>query len=127
MQAQSGRSLIGNLLLIAGVVVAGYVGVRVIPVYTQHYSLLKSVKSVQQIPKDKLQGTSGAAISAIKQRIKKQFIIDDVRDFSFENITVKRVRAGYKVILDYSVTKPLFENIDLLFHFKTEIKVDSGE
>lgn len=130
MQQQKGMTLIGMVLTLTIVILAGIMLMRIVPVYLNHYSVTKSIDALAHIPKEDLSADPTATARLLKTRLMNQFYVNGIYDIKAKQVTLlpDRKKPGiYDVSLAYKVTKPLVGNIRLLFEFdvKKEISLDA--
>lgn len=127
MQKQQGMTLIGMLLTVAVVVMAGIVVMRIVPVYLQHYSIVQSIKALNSTSKSTLTGDPMSDATALRASITKRLDINSLQDLKPNELTITPVEGEkYLFKLDYQVIRPLVYNISLMFDFKDTIEVKPG-
>ena len=127
MRKQKGMTFIGMLFTIVVLVMAAVVVMRVIPVYLQYYSVLKSIKGLNSIPPSSLTGDPVADVDVLKSTLDKRLDVNDVDAFKENQLTIEPIGANkFRVKLKYQVIKPLVYNISLLFDFAHTEEVVTG-
>lgn len=127
MRTQQGMTFISMVFVIALVGFTSYIALRVLPVYMRHYTVVKALEAVKEIPRDELDGSPSYAIVVIKNKLNRQFTVDDIRNIDAKDIIIKRNRHGYTVSVKYSEVENLFKDIDLVFHFHPVVEVKLRE
>lgn len=126
MNKQKGMTLIGMILTLAIVVIAGIIVMRVVPVYIQHYSISQSIHALNRIPQEDLSSNPATNARLLKDKLKNQFYINGV-DVPVEKVKIIPDRkGGFQVLVNYKVIKPLVGNISLLFQFDLTKEVHPG-
>jgi len=104
---QRGVTFLGWLFLLAPLVVVGYAGVRLAPVYLNY---MKVVRALNLVASD---AAGNADPRAIRNTIDKHFEIDMVEYPTSKDIKVTRSGNGWDVEASYDDEAPLFGNISL--------------
>ncbi|HWW32309.1 MAG TPA: DUF4845 domain-containing protein [Steroidobacteraceae bacterium] len=118
---QRGVTFIGWLFLLTPLVVVGYAGVRLAPVYLNY---MKVVRALNLVASD---AASNADPRAIRTTIDKHFEIDMVDYPTSKDIKVtKSAAGGWDVEASYDDEAPLFANISLHVVFDKTVHAGSG-
>ena len=123
MRRQHGITLIGFAIVL---IVAGffaYAAMKLIPVYTEYFGVVKSLKS--------LQGDAGIENMGIEEIRRKLDTIFDVQyvdetDVPLNSVTLITSNGQRSLNVAYSVDKPFIYNIDLLVHFNYTVDLSKG-
>ncbi|MCW8399945.1 DUF4845 domain-containing protein [Legionella sp. PATHC038] len=127
MRKQHGMTFIGTLLTVVVLVMAAVVIMRIIPVYLQYYSVLKSVKGLNTIPPSTLTGDPIADVNVLKSTLDKRLDINGVESLKENQLSIEPLGANkFRVKLKYQVIKPLVYNMSLLFDFDHTEEVVTG-
>lgn len=123
MRRQHGITLIGFAIVLIVVGFFAYAAMKLIPVYTEYFGVVKSVKS--------LQGDAGIETMSIDEiRHKLDAIFDvqyvDETDVPLSSITLITANNQRSLNVAYSVDKPFIYNIDLLVHFNYTVDLSKG-
>ena len=116
---QRGITLIGFLIVLS---VAGffvYIGMKLLPVYTEYYSVVSAMKGVAQEP-----GIASRDPGAIRELFRRRFEIGYVESVRPEQIRILRDGTGPRLEVTYEVRRPLMFNLDFVAKF--EKTVDMG-
>lgn len=116
---QRGITLIGFLIVLS---VAGffiYIGMKLLPVYTEYYSVVSAMKGVAEEP-----GIANRDPGAIRELFRRRFEIGYVESVRPENIRILRDGTGPRLEVTYEVRRPLMFNLDFVAKF--EKTVDMG-
>lgn len=112
---QQGMTLTSFILVLAVVGVFVYVGMKLIPMYSEYFSVKKA-----------LEGMAGDADMAnndpakIKDLFFRRMDVNYGEDVKPENVVIKRKDAGWMMTVDYDVQRPLIANLDVVGHFHAE-------
>lgn len=120
LKKQQGMSMIGLLI---GMCIFGflvYTGIRVGPIYSEYYSVVKAMKVVADKP-----GIANESPNKIQDELLKGFWASyvDAKRVSKKNIKVIRGR-GKQLQVKYDVQEAFIGNIDLLLHFEKTIPLN---
>lgn len=110
-QAQ-GMTLIGFIIVLALVIFAAYIGIKLVPTYLNHYSVVTEMRAVV--------GEAGSANlppQAVRRNLMNRFEVSYVRHVRPENIRVERGQ-GTNLIVTNEVQEHLIGNIDALIRFE---------
>lgn len=110
-QAQ-GMTLIGFMIVLALVLFAAYLGIKLVPVYLNHYSVVTEMRSIAAEP-----GSANLPPQTIRRNLMTRFDVSYVRHVRPEDIRVERGQ-GTNLIVSYEVQEHLIGNIDALIRFE---------
>ena len=123
MLRQSGLTLIGFafVLIVAGFF--AYAAMKLIPVYTEYFGVVKSMKSLQAEA-----GIENATIEEIRKKLNVNFDIQYVDDASIpeKNIQLITKDGQHKLRIFYDKDVPFLYNVDLLVHFDHTVDLSHG-
>lgn len=123
MRREKGITLIGFLLMAALVCSLGLVTIKVVPVYINHYSVVRSIQALQTLPQEELKQVPPVVVAYLKERLFRQLYLNEIRFLTKKDIKIDRTRSGYKVTVPYEITTNLISNVFLLFKFKPSYEV----
>ena len=120
---QKGLTLIGFGIVL---VVAGffaYAAMKLIPVYTEYFGVVKSMKSLQTLP-----GIESMTIEDIRRKLNVNFDLQYVDDSSIpeKNIQLITKDGQHKLRIFYDKDLPFVYNVDLLVHFDNTVDLSHG-
>jgi len=104
--------LIGFLLLLSAGLFVVYIGMRLVPVYIQYYSVTAIMKELGEEP-----NSSNLSESQIRNNLSRRLSINSVYDVDARDFEIVRSN-GVNLILDYEVRKPLIGNVDAVMSFR---------
>ncbi|MDI1353155.1 MAG: DUF4845 domain-containing protein [bacterium] len=109
MQKQKGMTVIGMLVTVLAVLMAAIVVMRVIPVYIQHYSVVKAIKALNETPVANLTGDPASNVGVLRRDIEKRLDINGLEYFKENQLAIVPTEQEnkYRVVLKYQVIKPL--------------------
>ncbi len=112
--SQKGLSFFSGLAVVALVIFAALIAMKLIPIYLDHSALRKIVTTMNDDPSLKV-----GSVRDLRAHINKGMQINSIRDINGDE-AVKVTESGantYTVIVKYDVRAPLVQNVDLLVHF----------
>jgi hypothetical protein len=112
---QKGMSMIGLLIGISFFAFIVYTGIRLGPIYSEYYSVVKAMKLVANKP-----GAANKTQAVIKQEMMKSFYTSYVERAKEKDIKILRSR-GKQLQVKYDVQEPFIGNMDFLIHFEKTI------
>ena len=118
---QSGMTMLGFLITLAVVMFFLYCGMKIVPMYTEFYSVKKALASIAN--EQDAQITSKDKIRALFAR---QMQIDYVSVIKPEMLKIESTDTGYNMLMDYERRTPLFANLDVVAKFHAEQAVARG-
>lgn len=110
-QAQ-GMTLIGFMLVLALVIFAAYIGIKLVPIYLNHYSVVSEMRAIAAEP-----GSANLPPQAIRRNLMSRFEVSYVRHVRPEHIRIERGQ-GTNLVVAYEVQEHLIGNIDALIRFE---------
>lgn len=123
MRRQHGITLIGFAIVLIVVGFFAYAAMKLVPVYTEYFAVVKSMKSLQS---DSDIQTLG--IDEIRHKLEPIFDVQyvDETDVPMSSITLITSNGQRSLNVAYSVQRPFVYNIDLLVHFNYTVDLSKG-
>lgn len=120
---QSGMTLIGFILVLGVVGVFVYMGMKLIPMYSEYYAVKQALNGLASEP-----GVAEKDPARLKDLFFRRLYISYADNIKTENVKVTRKEAGWMMTVDYEVRKPLIANLDVVgvFHAEKELSRRSG-
>lgn len=118
MHRQRGVSLIGWLIILVFIGAVALIGIRVVPVYVEAFTVRSVLQGLEDDPN--LRGADG---SAVLEALRKRFDINDVDSVKRSNIKIEPGDGGLQVTIDYETRFPLVANIDGVAHFRQQATI----
>jgi hypothetical protein len=109
---QSGITLIGFIILLAVVGTFAYMGMKLVPMYTEFYSVKRSLADLAKEP-------GAGQMDSIKARklFFRRMEMSYVESVKQENFKIVRNDQGMEITVDYEVRRPLIANLDVVGRF----------
>jgi hypothetical protein len=118
---QSGITLIGFIIVLGVAGVFIFMGMKVIPMYSEYYSVKQSLEGIAKEP-----GVTDESPARIKDMFFRRMNINYSENVKPADIKVVRKDSGYLVTVEYEVRKPLIANLDVVGKFHTEKELRRG-
>ncbi|BDU17225.1 DUF4845 domain-containing protein [Lysobacter auxotrophicus] len=114
-RTQSGMTLIGFIIVLAVVGVFIYMGMKVIPMYSEYFAVKQALKQMSQEA-----GISQQDPKRIKDNFFARLYVSYADNVKPSDVKLARKEAGYVMTVDYEVRRPLIANFDIVGHFNAE-------
>lgn len=111
----------GWLVVLALIGFFALLGMKIGPIYLEHYSIKQVVESLKDEPL-----ITQKSASKVKSMIMRRLDINGVYDLKRENVTVKKSPGILDVTVAYTVQKKMAGNIDILVSFSDNVKLVSN-
>jgi len=123
-RTQGGMTLIGFTLILAVAGIFIYVGMKVIPMYSEYYAVKKSLDGLALEP-----GINNASPDRVRALFFRRLYVSYAENVKAENIKLTRKEAGWLMVVDYKVQRPLIANLDVVgnFHVEKELRRNAGD
>lgn len=118
---QSGMTLIGFIIVLAVVGVFIYMGMKLVPMYSEYFAVKEALKELSSEA-----GISQKDPGRIKDLFFRRLYVSYAENVKQENVKIARRDAGYVITVDYEVRRPLIANIDVVGHFNAEQVLSRG-
>lgn len=128
MRKEQGITLIGMLFTVIVVCIAGLVIMRVIPVYIQHFEVKRSINALENIDAAEFSTDTAANAMVLRKRLANQFTINGLDEIKLDELNIVPDGQGnFNISVKYTVVRPLFYNISLMFNFDETKEVNIGK
>ena len=111
-RTQSGMTLIGFVIVLGVVGLFAYVGMKLVPMYSEYYAVKQALKGLQQEP-----GIADRDPAKIQDLFFRRLYISYAEDVKPENVEIKRIDAGWQMNVNYELRKPMIGNLDVVGKF----------
>jgi hypothetical protein len=109
---QSGMTLIGFVMVLAVVGLFAYVGMKLLPMYSEFYAVKSALKGLSAEP-----GIADQDPAKIQDLFFRRLYISYAENVKPEDVKIKRVDAGWQMDVNYEVRKPIIANLDVVGKF----------
>jgi len=113
MKKQQGMSFFGFIIVAIVVAAAAITGFKVVPAYTQYFSIKSTVS---RLAKD----SAGISPATIRESFSKSANIGYINDVSDKDLKITQVGGVTRIAVDYEKVVPLVANISLLLDFSID-------
>ena len=120
-RTQGGMTLIGFIIVLAVAGVFIYTGMKVIPMYSEYYSVKQALAGLSEEPE-----ITQKSPAPIQDLFFRRLYISYAENVKPANVKIARKDAGYLMTVDYEVRKPLIANLDVVGKFNTEQELRRG-
>ena len=111
---QGGMTLIGFLFVLTAALFVAYIGMKLVPVYLNHYSVISVFKSMAEE-----EGAANMSEGRIRDLLSRKFTTSYVKYIRPQDVEVVR-GGGVKIVADYEVRVELIGNLDAVATFRHE-------
>ena len=120
---QTGLTLIGFIIVLAVVGLFIYVGMKLVPMYTEFYSVKQALKGLSEEPNIAQQDPG-----RIKDLFFRRLYISYSENVKPQNVKIRRADNGWQMDVQYEVRVPLVFNLDVVGKFHaTQMLVRGGD
>ena len=109
---QSGLTLISFLVVLGVVGFAAFIGMKLLPMYQEYYSVRSSMKGLESEP-----GVADMDPSRIQDLFFRRLYINYSENVKPQNVKFERTEGGWKMRVNYEVRRPLVGNLDVVGRF----------
>jgi hypothetical protein len=109
---QSGMTLIGFVVVLAVVGLFAYIGMKLVPMYSEFYAVKSALKGLSAEP-----GIADQDPAKIQDLFFRRLYISYAENVKPEDVKIKRVDAGWQMDVNYEVRKPIIANLDVVGKF----------
>jgi hypothetical protein len=120
-RSQSGISMLGFIMILAVVGVGVYVGMKVVPMYTEYYAVKKSLDGLSLEP-----GINTAPPDRIKSLFFRRLYVNYSDNVKPEDVAIERTDGGWHMTVSYEVRRPVIANLDVVGNFVAEKDLTHG-
>ena len=120
-RTQRGITLLGFIAILAVAGIFIYVGMKVIPMYTEFYAVKKSLEGVALEP-----GVNNAPPDRLKTMFFRRLDVNYSENVKPENVSIERMEGGWHMTVSYEVRRPMIANLDVVGNFVAEKDMTHG-
>jgi len=110
---QRGMTLIGFMVLLALVLFFVYIGIKIVPIYLNHFSVMNEVKAIAEKP-----GSAQLPLTSLRRDLITRLQVSYVEHIKPEHIKVLRGPPP-ALVVEYEVQEHLIGNIDIIVKFNS--------
>ena len=112
-RTQSGMTLIAFIIVLGVVGLFAYVGMKLIPMYSEYYAVKQALKGLQAEP-----GIANRDPGKIQDLFFRRLYISYAENVKPDNVKMERIDGGWEMSVQYEVRKPLMGNLDVVGKFQ---------
>jgi hypothetical protein len=118
-RTQRGITMLGFLITLAVVMFFLYCGMKIVPMYTEFYSVKKALAGMASEP-----GLSTASKEKVRQLFMRRLNMSYALNVKQDALKIESTGDGYLLTVDYEERRDLFANLDVVgkFHAQQELK-----
>ena len=118
---QSGITLIGFIIVLGVVGVFAYMGMKLIPMYSEFYGVKQALQGLANEPE-----ITNRDPAKIRDLFFRRLYISYAENIKPEHVKLERKDAGYLMTVKYEVRKPLIANLDVVGRFEAVKELRRG-
>ncbi|MFK3650008.1 DUF4845 domain-containing protein [Lysobacter enzymogenes] len=119
---QRGITLLGFIITLSVVGVFAYVGMKLVPMYTEFYSVKRSLADLAKEP-----GAGSMDPAKARDLFFRRMDMSYVDSVKPENFKIQRSDRGMEITVTYDVRRPLIANLDVIGHFQAKQAMTTKE
>lgn len=120
-ERQRGMTVIGMLLLIVVIAFAALIGMKVIPMYVQYFSIKSTIENIRKEPL-----LAQMTPSDIQNQIQKRFDIGYVDNIKARDLKIRNERSGRVLDLIYQDERSLFYGLYVVLKVNESIPLNAN-
>ena len=114
---QGGLTLIGFVLTLAALIFVAYLGMKIVPIYINYYSVIRAMDGMSEQP-----GLSRKTPMQIRDALYDRLWVSYMDDLTDKNVKITRSN-GVNVRVVYHVREPIIGNLDIIVSFDRSVKL----
>ncbi|KAB8166247.1 DUF4845 domain-containing protein [Marilutibacter maris] len=120
-RTQGGMTLISFIIVLAVVGVFVYMGMKLIPMYSEYYAVKRALSELSTDP-----AAANAEPAKIRDLFFRRLYVSYSDNVKKEDLKIERRDAGYVLSVDYEVRKQLIGNLDVVGRFEASQEMRRG-
>ena len=120
-RTQRGMTLISFIIVLAVVGVFVYMGMKLIPMYSEYYAVKRALAAMKSDP-----SMANADPARVRDFFFRKLYVSYADNVKKEHLKVERRDSGYLMTVDYEIRKPLIYNLDIVGKFHAEEQLRRG-
>jgi hypothetical protein len=118
---QQGLTLISWIVVFAVLGMMVLIGIKITPVYLEHFAIRKTLESLKQEPL-----ISRKPVTEIRKMLMRRMDMNSVYDLTKDEVLIKRASGVTTITIQYEERRPVVGNLSLVMTFKDEIELISN-
>jgi hypothetical protein len=120
VRKQQGLTIIGFILVLSLVIFFSYIGMRIWPIYYNHFAVVNAMNSVAE-----QRGAANMSLRDIRIRVYSNLFVSGTEGFIKEKDITKVRDNGTYLRVAYEVRKPLIANLDVVATFDRRVPLQN--
>lgn len=116
---QGGMSLIGFIIILAMVIFFSYVGMRIVPLYMEYYSVVSAMNGVASE-----RGSANLSPYDVRVKVLNRLYVSYSENVKEKHIKLTR-RDGVHLRIAYEVRTPVIGNLDVIAKFDKSVRLSN--
>ncbi|MCC5866704.1 MAG: DUF4845 domain-containing protein [Wenzhouxiangella sp.] len=112
MTRQQGLTLVGFIFVLILVLFTVYIGIKLVPIYLNHFSVVSDMKAIADEP-----GSANLPPNTIRRNLMTRLQVSYVTNVRPENISIQTGNPP-QLVVEYDVEEHLIGNIDVVVRFR---------
>lgn len=121
LQKQKGLTAISWLVILVMVGVLLYVGIKITPVYIDHYAVLSTLESIKNDP-----SFANKTKREIRETISKRLYVNNIRHITRDHIKIQRSGRVTTINVAYEERRAIAYNISLVMTFNETVELSAN-
>lgn len=118
---QQGLTFISWLLVLIMVGVFILVGIKIAPVYLEHFTVKKSLESLKDEPL-----INRKSVREIRKMLMRRMDMNNIYDLSKDEVTIKRSGGVTTITIAYEERRSIMGNLSLVMTFEDSVELISN-
>jgi hypothetical protein len=116
---QSGMTLIGFIIVLAMVIFVSYIGMRIVPIYMEYYSVVSAMNGVASE-----RGSAKLTPYDVRAKVLSRLYVSYSTNVKEKHIKLTRGN-GVQLRIAYEVRTPVIGNLDVIAHFDRSVRLSN--
>ena len=117
IKKQQGLSIIGFIIVLAMAVFVSYLGMRIVPLYMEYYSVVSALNGLASE-----KGSAKLSPDSIKRNVLNRLYVSYSENVKESHIKITRGN-GVNLRVKYEVRTPILGNLDVIARFDKSVKL----
>jgi hypothetical protein len=118
---QQGLTFISWVVILAMLGMVVLVGLKITPVYLEHFAIRKTLESLKDEPL-----ISRKPVTEIRKMLMRRMDINSVYDLNKDEVKIKRAGGVTTITIQYEERRPVVGNLSLVMTFEDTIELISN-
>jgi len=118
---QDGMTMIGFIITLAVVMLFLYCGMKIVPMYTEYYSVKKALAGMANEP-----GIANSSKEKIRELFFRRLNMSYALNVKKEALKIDSTDVGYRMVVDYERREQLIANLDVVGKYHAEQELARG-